>query len=53
MGCAITDDNADYPLGAIGAADGAIYGASKISKKPKFAVVYWRADTPASAAVSP
>jgi hypothetical protein len=53
MGCAITDENADYPLGAMGAAAGAAYGASKISKEPKFAVVYWRADTPASAAVSP
>jgi len=53
MGCAITDDEPDYPLGAMGAAAGAAYGASKISKEPKLAVVYWRTDTPASAAVSP
>ena len=53
MGCAITDDEPDYPLGALGAAAGAAYGASKISKEPKLAVVYWRTDTPASAAVSP
>lgn len=53
MGCAITDENADYPLGAMGAAAGAGYRASNISKKPKFAVVYWRADTPASESVSP
>ena len=53
MGCAITDDQPDYPLGTIGAAAGAAYGASKISKQPKFAVVYWLTDTPASATVSP
>jgi hypothetical protein len=53
MGCAITDDQPDYPLGAMGAAAGAAYGAANISKEPKFAAVYWRTDAPASAAVSP
>jgi hypothetical protein len=53
MGCALTDGNPDYPLGAAVGAAGAAYGASKISKEPKFAVVYWRTEASASAAVSP
>jgi hypothetical protein len=52
VGCAITDENADYPLGALGAADGALYGMMR-GAKPKFTVVYQRMEPSAGGAVSP
>jgi len=53
LGCAITDENPDYPLGAMGAVAGGLAGAGRISRKPKFAVVYWRVAAAAGGAVSP
>jgi hypothetical protein len=53
LGCAITDENPDYPLGALGAVAGGALGAEHISKGPKFEVVYWRTETPVGGTVSP
>jgi hypothetical protein len=50
FGCAVTDENCDYPLGVIGGAAGGLAGVGNISRKPKFEVVYWRADTAAGGA---
>jgi len=53
LGCAITDENPDYPLGGMGAAGGALYGVGKISQEPKFTVIYWRTEAPASGVAGP
>jgi hypothetical protein len=53
MGCAITDQNPDYPVGGLGAVAGGLLGAEHISREPKFAVVYWRMGASAGGAVSP
>jgi hypothetical protein len=53
MGCAITDEKPDFPLGGMGAVAGGVIGAMDISRGPKFEVVYWRTDAPAGGAVSP
>lgn len=53
LGCAITDENPDYPLGGIGAAAGGLFGVEHISREPKFAVIYRRTEAAAGSAVSP
>jgi len=53
MGCAITDDEPDYPLGGGGAAVGALYGLEHLSRHPQFDVVYWRTDESAREPVAP
>jgi hypothetical protein len=53
LGCAITDENPDYPLGAIGAAAGGLAGVEHISKSPTFKVIYRRTQAAADGAVSP
>lgn len=46
VGCAITDDQPDYPLGGMGAAAGALYGLDHLSRKRHFEVIYWQAASP-------
>lgn len=53
LGCAITDENPDYPLGGIGAAAGGLAGVEHISRAPTFKVIYRRTEAAAGAAVSP
>jgi hypothetical protein len=52
VGCAITDENDDYELGAVGAVAGALAGAER-GARPKFTVVYRRMEPSAGEAVSP
>jgi len=52
VGCAITDDKCDYFLGAVGAVDGALFGALR-GLRPKFTVVYRRMEPSVGEAVSP
>jgi hypothetical protein len=52
VGCAVTDDAADYPLGAMGAVAGASVGIGR-GLRPKFTVVYRRMEPSAGGAVSP
>jgi hypothetical protein len=51
VGCAITDDQCDYPLGALSAVGGAGVGVARISQS--FTVVYRRMEPSADGAVSP
>jgi hypothetical protein len=53
LGCAITDENADYPLGGIGAAAGGLAAVEHISKAPTFKVIYRRTEAAAGGTVSP
>jgi hypothetical protein len=50
IGCAITDDKCDYPLGAMGAVAGGLLGAEHMST---LVVVYRRMEPSADGAVSP
>ena len=53
LGCAITDDEPDYPLGGLGAADGALYGLGHLSRHPQFEIVFWRTDESAREPAAP
>jgi len=53
LGCAITDENPDYPLGGIGAAAGGLLAAEHVSKAPTSKVIYQRMEAAADGAVSP
>lgn len=40
LGCAITDDKPNFPLGGLGAAAGASIGLGRLSRQPNFKIVY-------------
>jgi len=51
MGCAVTDDRPDYPLGALAGAGGAALAAGHISRHPKFELIYRSTEALPAAAV--
>jgi hypothetical protein len=52
LGCAFTDENANYPLGGLGAAAGAGIGLGHMSRQRNFEVVYWHPEEPGDGAAT-